>query len=111
MVEKVNCSTLKKMIERLEKTSKASNDKLDMLHSEIKGLHEKLASQAEVNNELKHSLIYIGQELENIKNVNKLMKKKLKVVIISNEKLTKKVMEIELSESSLAELQEQCSKK
>ena len=36
------------MIERLEKTS---NDKLDMLHSEIKGLHEKLASQAGVNND------------------------------------------------------------
>ena len=100
MVEKVNCSTLKKMIERLEKTSKASNDKLDMLHSEIKGLHEKLASQAEVNNELKRSLIYMGQELEDIKNENKLMKKELKVVNLSNEKLTKKVMEIEVKEKS-----------
>ena len=63
MAEKVNCSTLKKIIKRLDK---ASNDKLEMLHSEIKGLHEKLASQAEVNNELKRSLIYMGQELENI---------------------------------------------
>ena len=38
------------MIEGLEKTA---NDKLDMLHSEIKGLYEKLAIQAEANNELK----------------------------------------------------------
>ena len=44
MAEKVNCTTSKKMIERLEKTSKGSNDRLDMLHSEIKGLHEKLES-------------------------------------------------------------------
>ena len=42
-----------------------------MLNSEIKGLHEKLASQAEVNNKLKRSLIYMGQELEDIKNKNK----------------------------------------
>ena len=66
MAEKVNCTTLKKMIERLEKTSKASNDKLDMLHSEIKGLHEKLASQVEVNNELERSLVFMGQELEDV---------------------------------------------
>ena len=42
------------MIERLEKTSKALHDKLYMLHSETKGLHEKLASQVEVNNDMKH---------------------------------------------------------
>ena len=38
MAEKFNCTTLKKMMERLEKTTKASNDKLDMLCSEIMGL-------------------------------------------------------------------------
>ena len=42
MAEKVNFTTLKKMMERLEKTTKASNDKLndklDMLCSEIIGL-------------------------------------------------------------------------
>ena len=59
------------MIETFEKTSKALNVKLEMLHSEIKELHEKLASQAEVNNKLKRSLIYMGQELEDIKNKNK----------------------------------------
>ena len=45
MAEKVNCTTLKKMIERLEKTLKASNDKLDLLHSEIMGMHEESLSQ------------------------------------------------------------------
>ena len=40
MAKIVNCSTLKKMIKRLEKTTKASNDKLDMLILDIKGLHE-----------------------------------------------------------------------
>ena len=39
-----------------------------MLHSKIKGLHEKLASQAEVNNDLKRSLIFMGQELKDVKN-------------------------------------------
>ena len=33
------------MIERMMKTSKDSDDKLDMLQKVIKGLHEKLASQ------------------------------------------------------------------
>ena len=70
MAEKVNCTTLKKMMERLEKTTKASNDKLDMLCSEIMGLREKLESQVEANNELKRSLIFMGQELEDIKNEN-----------------------------------------
>ena len=67
MAEKVNCTTLKKMMERLEKTTKASNDKLDMLCSEIMGLREKLDSQVEANNKLKRSLIFMGQELEDIK--------------------------------------------
>ena len=58
MAEKVNCTTLKKMMERLEKTTKASNDKLDMLCSEIMGLREKLESQVEANNKLKRSLIF-----------------------------------------------------
>ena len=58
MAEKVNCTTLKKMMERLEKTTKASNDKLDMLCSEIMGLQEKLESQVEANNKLKRSLIF-----------------------------------------------------
>ena len=71
------------MIERLEKTS---TNKFDLLHGEIKGLHEKLASQVEVNNDLKHSLIFMGQELEDVKNQNKLMKKEIKVVNISNKK-------------------------
>ena len=70
MAEKVNCTTLKKMMERLEKTTKASNDKLDMLCSEIMGLREKLDSQVEANNKLKRSLIFMGQELEDIKNEN-----------------------------------------
>ena len=100
MAEKLNCTTLKKMFERLEKSSKASNDKLDMLHSEIKGLHEKLESQVEANNELRRSLIFMGQELEDVKNDNKLMKKELKVVNINNEKLTKKLVEIEVKEKA-----------
>ena len=70
MAEKVNCTTLKKRIERLEKITKASNDKLDMLCSEIMGLREKLDSQVEANNKLKRSLIFMGQELEDIKNEN-----------------------------------------
>ena len=71
-----------------------------MLRSEIKGLYEKLASQAEVNNELKNSLIYMGQELEEIKNENKLMKKDVKVDNFSNEKFTKQVIEIVVKEKA-----------
>ena len=71
-----------------------------MLRSEIKGLYEKLGSQAEVNNELKNSLIYMGQELEEIKNENKLMKKDVKVDNFSNEKFTKQVIEIVVKEKA-----------
>ena len=74
MAEKVNCTTLKKMMERLEKTTKASNNKLDMLCSEIMGQPEKLVSQVEANNKLKRSLIFMGQELEDVKNENKSIK-------------------------------------
>ena len=90
MAEKVNCTTLKKMIERLEKTTKASTDKLDMLCSEIMGLREKLENQVEANNELKPSLTFMGQEIEDIKNENSSIKKELKVVNLCNEKLTKR---------------------
>ena len=100
MAEKVNCTTLKKMIERLEKTTKASNDKLDMLCSEIMGLQEKLENQVEANNELKRSLTFMGQEIEDIKNENSSIKKELKVVNLSNEKLTKKVVELEVKEKA-----------
>ena len=100
MAEKVNCTTLKKMMERLEKTTKASNDKLDMLCSEIMGLREKLESQVEANNKLKRSLIFMGQELEDVKNENSSIKKELKVVNLSNEKLTKKVVELEVKEKA-----------
>ena len=82
------------MIERLKKTSKSSKDKFDILHSEIKRLHEKLKSQVKVNNKLKRSLIFMGQELEVFKKENNLMKKELKVVNLSNEKLAKRVVEI-----------------
>ena len=82
------------MIERLKKTSKASKDKFDILHSEIKRLHEKLKSQVKVNNKLKRSLIFMGPELEVVKKENNLMKKELKVVNLSNEKLAKRVVEI-----------------
>ena len=71
-----------------------------MLRSEIKGLYEKLGSQAEVNNELKNSLIYMGQELEEIKNENKLMKKDVKVDNFSNEKFTKQVIEVVVKEKA-----------
>ena len=39
-----------------------------MLCSEIMGLQEKLESQVEANNKLKRSLIFMGQELEDVKN-------------------------------------------
>ena len=57
-------------------------------------MHEKLASRAKVNNELKQSPIYIGQELKDVKNKNILMKKELKVVNLSNEKLAKKLWKL-----------------
>ena len=100
MAEKVNCTTLKKMMERLEKTTKASNDKLDMLCSEIIGLREKLESQVEATNELKRSLIFMGQELDDVKKENSSIKKELKVVNLSNEKLTKKMVELEMKEKA-----------
>ena len=40
----------------------------------------------------------MDQELEVVKNENKLMKKELKVVNLSNKKLTKKVVEIKVKE-------------
>ena len=100
MAEKVKCTTLKKMIERMEQTTKASNGKLDMLCSEIMGQPEKLVSQVEANNKLKRSLIFIGQELDDVKNENNSIKKKLKVVNLNNEKLTKKVVELEVKEKA-----------
>ena len=100
MAKKVNCTTLKKMIERMEQTTKASNGKLDMLCSEIMGLREKVESQVEANNKLKRSLIFIGQELDDVKNENNSIKKKLKVVNLNNEKLTKKVVELEVKEKA-----------
>ena len=104
MAEKVNCTTLKKMMERLEKTAKASNDKLndklDMLCSEIIGLREKLESQVEATNELKRSLTFMGQELDDVKKENSSIKKELKVVNLSNEKLTKKMVELEMKEKA-----------
>ena len=42
----------------------------------------------------------MGQELEDVIIENKIMKKKLKVVNLSNEKLTKKVVEIGLKENA-----------
>ena len=42
----------------------------------------------------------MGQGLEDLKNENKLMKKELKVVTLSNEKLTKKVVEIEVKKNA-----------
>ena len=71
-----------------------------MICSEIMGLQEKLESQVEANNELKRSLIFMGQELEDVKNENNLIKKELKVVNLSNEKLTKKVVELEVKEKA-----------
>ena len=43
----------------------------------MKGLHEKLAIQAELNNELKRSLSFMSQEdLKNIKHSNKKITRK-----------------------------------
>ena len=64
---------------------------INLICSKVKSRDCMKNRQAEVNNELKRFLIYMGQELEDIKNENKLMKKELKVVNLGNEKLRKKI--------------------
>ena len=59
-----------------------------------------MKSQVEINNELKRSLMFIGKELEDVNNENKLIKKELKVVNLSNKNLTKRVVETEVKEKA-----------
>ena len=59
-----------------------------------------MKSQVEINNELKRSLMFIGKELEDVNNENKLIKKELKVVNLSNKNWTKRVVETEVKEKA-----------
>ena len=60
MAEKVNCSTLKKMIEKLTEVQKKSTNALLNEMQEIKG---NLANQAQVIDSMKKSLIFFKQSV------------------------------------------------
>ena len=99
-MEKVTCSTLKKMLEKLTKDQEKSNNALLNEMREVKG---EVANQAEVIESMKKSLTFLNHQFEDIKRENENMKKEVKVFKLENERLNVQMKEMkkEISSSSL----------
>ena len=99
-MEKVTCSTLKKMIEKLTRDQEKSNNALLNEMQKVKG---ELANQAEVIESMKKSLTFFNQQFEDIKMENENIKKEVKFFKLENERLNFQMKEVkkEISNSSL----------
>ena len=98
-MEKVTCSTLKKMLEKLTKDQEKSNNALLNEMREVKG---EVANQAEAIESMKKSLTFLNHQFEDIKRENENMKE-VKVFKLENERLNVQMKEMkkEISSSSL----------
>ena len=98
-MEKVTCSLLKKMLEKLTRDQEKSNNALLNEMREVKG---ELTNQAETIESIKQSLTFLNHQFEYIKKDDENIQE-VKVFKLENERLNVQMKELkkEISNSSL----------
>ena len=98
-MEKVTCSLLKKMLEKLTRDQEKSNNALPNEMWEVKG---ELTNQAETIESIKQSLTFLNYQFEYIKKDDENIQE-VKVFKLENERLNVQMKELkkEISNSSL----------
>ena len=92
MGERVTSAMLKSMIENLTLVHKESTDKLS---TQMKEVTDKLADQKKVIDSLQHSLDFLYSKFDDMRTENEKIKEDVKTVKLENERLTKKMFDIE----------------